>query len=243
MMRTDVLGVGFDDKKIEESVAWAVDFLHSDEKSYIVTPNPEIVWACRRDKALRDAVNGAGLVVPDGIGIILGARILGTPLRCGRVPGIDFAAALFDVMAQSGGRVFLLGSKPGVAEEASAMLTGKYPGLIVSGVEHGYFSEDQPIIDAINIAAPDLLLVCLGAPKQELWMAGNIDRLDVHLSIGMGGSLDVFAGRVKRAPAFFRKFGLEWFYRLICQPSRIKRAIKLPLFIFAVIFRRFRGNR
>jgi N-acetylglucosaminyldiphosphoundecaprenol N-acetyl-beta-D-mannosaminyltransferase len=241
MTRIDVLGIGFDDKTVEEAVARACKIMRNDEKAYIVTPNPEIVWICRRNKALRDAVNNAGLVLPDGIGIVLGARILGTPLRCGRVPGIDFAAALFDKIAESGGNVFLLGSKPGVAEEAGIKLAEKHPGLAIAGVADGYFTEDGPIIDLINAAAPDLLLVCLGAPKQELWMAENIKRLNSRLCAGLGGSLDVFANRVKRAPILFRKLGLEWFYRLICQPARIKRMIKLPLFIFAVILKRLRG--
>jgi len=243
MVRVDVLGVGFDDKTIDEAVSGALEIMRGGEKAYIVTPNPEIVWACRRDAALRDAVNGAGLVLPDGIGIVLGARILGRPLRCGRVPGIDFAASLFDKMAQSGGSVYLLGSKPGVAEEAGARLSEKHPGLVVAGAADGYFTDDGPVIGMINEAKPDLLLVCLGAGKQELWMSENISRLSTGLCAGLGGSLDVFAGRVKRAPAFFQRLGLEWFYRLVRQPSRIKRMIKLPLFVLAVVFKRLKGYR
>jgi len=207
-------------------------------KSYIVTPNPEIVWMARRDRALSAAINGAGLVLPDGIGIVLAARILGTPLRCGRVPGIDFVAALFEKTAAAGGRVFLLGAKPGIAQEAGKKLAEKYEGLVISGAEDGYFTEDGPVINLINASGSDLLLVCLGAPKQELWMAENSGLLDVPLCIGLGGALDVFAGRVKRAPAVFIKLGLEWFYRLIREPSRIKRMIKLPLFVLAVIWKR-----
>ena len=241
--RIDVLGVGFDGRTVDEAVSRALEIMRGSEKSYVVTPNPEIVWICRRNKALRDAINGAGMVLPDGIGVVIGARILGTPLRCGRVPGIDFAAALFDKMAQSRLTVFLLGSKPGVAVEAGAYLAEKYPGLVVAGVSDGYFTEDGPVIAMINAAKPDLLLVCLGAPKQELWMAENLSRLNAGLCAGLGGSLDVFAGKVKRAPVLFRKLGLEWFYRLLCDPLRIKRMIKLPLFILAVFFKRLRGKR
>jgi len=241
MVRVDVLGVGFDDKTIDEAVSSALEIMRGGEKAYIVTPNPEIVWTCRRDAVLRDAVNGAGLVLPDGIGIVMGARILGKPLRCGRVPGIDFAASLFDKMALSGGSVYLLGSKPGVAEEAGARLAEKHPGLVVAGAADGYFTDDEPVIGRINAAKPDLILVCLGAGKQELWMSGNISRLSASLCAGLGGSLDVFAGRVRRAPVFFQKLGLEWFYRLIRQPSRIKRMIKLPLFVLAVVFKRLKG--
>ena len=242
MVRIDVLGVGFDDKTIDEAVSDACEIIDDDKKAYIVTPNPEIVWICRRNKALHDAINSAWLVLPDGIGVVMGSRILGTPLRCGRVPGIDFATALFDKMAQHGWSVFLLGSKPGVAEDAGAKLAKMHPGLVIAGVADGYFTDDEPVIAQINAASPDLLLVCLGAPKQELWMASNISRLNARLCAGLGGALDVFAGNVKRAPVFFRRLGLEWFYRLVREPRRIKRMIKLPLFIFAVILKRIRGK-
>ena len=240
-MRIDVLGVGFDGVTVDEAVLRASGIIKSGGKTYIVTPNPEIVWICRRNEALRDAINGAGFVLPDGIGIVMGARILGTPLLGGRVPGIDFAAALFYEIAKFGGSIFLLGSKPGVAEEAGQRLIEKYPGLVVAGVADGYFTDSEPIIEQINATNPDLLLVCLGAPKQELWMAENINRLNTQICAGLGGSLDVFAGRVKRAPIFFQKFGLEWFYRLVREPRRIKRMIKLPLFILAVMLKRIRS--
>jgi len=242
MVRIDVLGVSFDDKTVDEAVSYACEVIRSGEKAYIVTPNPEIVWLCRRDDIFRTAVNGAGLVLPDGIGIVLGARILKTPLHCGRVPGIDFATALFDKMAETGGSVFLLGSKPGVAMDAGAILAEKHPGLIIAGAADGYFTDDEPVIEQINAAQPDLLLVCLGARKQELWMSENISRLNTSLCAGLGGSLDVFAGRVRRAPVIFQRLGLEWFYRLVCQPSRIIRMMKLPLFILAVIIRRLKGK-
>ena len=241
-MRIDVLGVGFDDFSVEQAVGYAYDTITGDNRGYVATPNPEIVWMARRDAALRAAINDASLVLPDGIGVILGARILGTPLRSGRVPGIDFAAALFEKMAQSGGAAFLVGAKPGIAEEAGQKLEEKFPGLRIVGVADGYFTDDEPVIEKINSAQPDLLLVCLGSPKQELWMAKHIGRLDVKICAGLGGSLDVFAGRVKRAPDFFQKFGLEWLYRLFREPSRIKRMAKLPLFVFAAVWKRVRGS-
>ena len=240
--RIDVLGVGFDDFSIGQAVGLASDLMKSGGKAYVVTPNPEIVWACRQNSDLRAAVEGARIVLADGIGIILGARILGRPLQNGRVPGIDFAAALFRKMAESGGSVFLFGSKPGVADEAGENLAGEYPGLIIAGTADGYFSSDSPVIEKINSANPDLLLVCLGAPKQEYWMAENAGKLNVPLSIGLGGSLDIFSGRARRAPAFYQKLGLEWLYRLIREPRRLKRMLKLPLFVLAVIWTRIRGR-
>lgn len=240
--RVDVLGVGFDEITAGQAVAQSCGIMESGEKAYVVTPNPEIVWMARRDEALKAALNNARIVLPDGIGIILGARILGTPLRGGRVPGIDFAAALLEKMAEYGGRVFLLGSKPGVAEEAGSKLSESYPGLIIAGVSDGYFTDAGTVVENINAVKPDFLLVCLGAPKQELWIAENLDSLDVSLCAGLGGALDVFAGRVRRAPAVFRKLGLEWLYRIILEPRRIKRALKLPLFVLAVIRKRASGG-
>lgn len=233
------MNVGFDNVTVRQAALRAAEIIGSGEKTYVVTPNPEIVWNSRRNSDLHAAIDGADLVLPDGIGIILAARILGTPLR-EKVPGIDFAAKLLEMLSHSGGSVFLLGAKPGVAEEAGRRLAEAHPGLVIAGAADGYFTDGAPVIKRINDARPDLLLVCLGSPKQELWMAANLDKLNVHLCAGLGGSLDVFAGTVSRAPAFFRKLELEWLYRLICEPRRIKRMLKLPLFVIAVIFKRMR---
>lgn len=241
-LRTRILEIGFDNITAADAVSLACEIISSGEKTYIVTPNPEIVWIARKDDSLKDAVNNAGLVLPDGVGIVLAAKILGTPLR-EQVPGIDFIALLFAELSTREGRVFLLGAKPGIAEAAGEKLLESYPGLVIAGVSDGYFSDDEHVIAEINNASPDLLLVCLGAPKQELWMSENLERLNVRLCAGLGGALDVFAGTVKRAPVLFRRLGLEWFYRLIKEPWRIKRMIKLPLFVFAVILSRIRGER
>ncbi|MGM9522527.1 MAG: WecB/TagA/CpsF family glycosyltransferase [Oscillospiraceae bacterium] len=240
-MRTDVLGVGFDNVTMEEAVARAEALIASPETGYVVTPNPEIVWACRKNEELKAAVSGASLVLPDGIGVIYGARILSRPLK-EKVPGADFAERLFEKMAEKGQSVYLLGAKPGVAETAGKNLTEKYPGLKVCGTADGYFKEDGPVIERINASAPDLLLVCLGAPKQELWMSRNAERLNVRLMAGLGGSLDVYAGVVQRAPESWQRMNLEWLYRLIKQPSRFRRMLKLPAFLFAVIWQRIRGK-
>ncbi|MDR0839540.1 MAG: WecB/TagA/CpsF family glycosyltransferase [Oscillospiraceae bacterium] len=241
-MRIDVLGVGFDDLTASEAASAAVCHFSGGAAApaYAVTPNPEIVWLARKNSALRDAISGAALVLPDGIGIVYGARILGTPLK-ERVPGIDFAAALLASLAERGGGVYLLGAKPGVAETAGDKLRETYPGLVIAGTRDGYFEDDAAVIAEINAKAPDLLLVCLGAPKQELWIAKNIAGLAVGLAIGLGGALDVWAGTVKRAPERWRRLGLEWLYRLLREPRRIGRMMSLPKFLFAVIWRRIRG--
>ncbi len=241
-MRINVMGVGFDNLTLDEAVEEALRLISQHCSAYVVTPNPEIVMMCRGDGAVMDAVQRADLVLPDGVGVVYGARILGTPLK-GKLPGIDFAQALMSELAKIDGRVFLLGSKPGVAEMAAKNLSDRYPGLTICGTMDGYFKDDAPVIEAVNAAKPDLLFVCLGAPKQELWMQRNAPKLHVGIMAGLGGSLDVFAGTVKRAPKFFQKLGLEWFYRLIKEPWRIGRMMQLPKFLFATIRERFRRKR
>ena len=169
-MRIHVLGVGFDNMTMEQAVAEGVRLMNTEGTHYAVTPNPEIVEVCREDPEALAAVNGADLVLADGIGVIYGARMLGTPLK-GRVPGIEFAKALMARMAESGKSLFLLGAKPGVAEAAGERLAAKYPGLKIAGTHDGYFKEDGPVAEAIRRSGADCVFVCLGAPKQELWMA------------------------------------------------------------------------
>ena len=240
-MRINIMGVDFDSLTLSEAVNLAETLISEHRAAYVVTPNPEIVMTCWENTDAMEAVQNADLVLPDGVGVVYGAKILGTPLK-GKLPGIDFATELMRRMAKRCGRVYLLGAKPGVAELAGERLTEQFPGLIVCGTHDGYFQEDAPVIDEINALQPDLLLVCLGAPKQEIWMLRNRSALKVGLMAGLGGSLDVFAGTVKRAPAFFQKLGLEWFYRLIKEPWRFKRMMKLPKFLFACIGKRIRGQ-
>ena len=232
-MRTDVLGVGFDNLNMQEAVEAGMALLQGNSAAYVVTPNPEIVEVCRQDPAAMAAVNGAALVLPDGIGVVKGAAILGTPLK-GRVPGIEFAAGLMERMAKSGHSLFLLGAKPGVAETAAGKLMEKYPGLRIAGTHDGYFKEDAPVVAQIAASGADCVFVCLGAPKQEFWMQKNGAATGAKLLCGLGGSLDVFAGVVERAPKFWCDHGLEWFYRLCKEPRRIGRMMKLPLFLVHV---------
>ena len=232
-MRIDVLGVGFDNLTMTEAVERGMELVRSPGPHYVVTPNPEIVEVCRENPAARDAVNGADLVLPDGVGVVKGAAMLGTPLK-EKTPGIEFAAGLMGKMAQQGKSLYLLGAKPGVAELAGQRLTQRYPGLRIAGTHDGYFKEDGPVVEAIRQSGADVVFVCLGAPKQELWMAKNGSATGAHLLCGLGGSLDVFAGVVARAPKFWSDHGLEWFYRLCKEPRRIGRMMKLPLFLIHV---------
>lgn len=240
MNKIDVLGVPFDNVSMEEAVERALELIHARSGRYVVTPNPEIVMNAREDPALRRAVEQAALVLPDGVGVIYGAKILGTPLK-EKTPGIDFAAGVMERLSGNGGSVFLLGAKPGVAEQAGVNLRARYPGLKIAGTHDGYFTEDAPIVEQINQAKPDMLLVCLGSPKQELWMERYAGTLQVGLMAGLGGSLDVFAGVVERAPERWQKLGLEWLYRLMKEPKRIGRMMKLPKFALCAVKERVTG--
>ena len=227
-MRTDILGVGFDDLTMEEAVAKGAALVEAEGFHYAVTPNPEFLLTAKKDEPFRQVLHKADLVLADGIGVVYSAKILGRPLK-GKVPGIDFAQRLLVWMAKHGKRLFLLGAKPGVAELAAANLKAAYPGLIVCGTHDGYFKEDAPVVEEIRQSAADVVFVCLGAPKQELWMAQHGPETGARLMIGLGGALDVVAGVVERAPDVYQKLGLEWLHRLSKEPQRFGRMVKLPL--------------
>ena len=229
-MRISVLGVGFDNITMDQAVAEGVRLMDTAGAHYAVTPNPEIVEVCREDPEALEAVNGADLVLADGIGIIYGAKMLGTPLK-GRVTGIGFAQNLMGRMAENGKSLYLLGARPGVAEKAAERLRSQYPGLRIAGTHDGYFLEDAPGREAFRASGADVVFVCLGAPKQEKWMKKNGGATGARLLVGLGGCLDVFSGEVQRAPEVFQKLGLEWLHRLAKNPSRIGRMMKLPLFL------------
>ncbi len=240
-MKIDVMGVAFDDLTMDQAVEQGLALAGTEGFHYVVTPNPELVIMARKDPAYAATLAGASLTLADGVGVVHAAKILGRPLR-GRVPGVDFAGGLMAGLAKSGKKLFLLGAKPGVAEQAAENLRTKYPGLQICGVHDGYFQDDAPVVAEIRAAGADVLFVCLGAPKQENWMAQNGPLTGAHLAVGLGGSLDVFAGTVKRAPKLWQKLGLEWLYRLIKEPSRIGRMVKLPGFLFSAVGARLRGK-
>lgn len=240
-MKTDVLGVQFDNLTLAEMVAAGAELMEQGGFHYAVTPNPEFLLSAREDPDFAKVLNSADLVMPDGIGVLYAARILGTPLT-ERVPGVDFASGLVEWCAAHGKRLFLLGAKPGVAEQAALNLLAAYPGLIVCGTHDGYFQDDQPVVDEIRASCADVVFVCLGAPKQEFWMARNGPLTGARLAVGLGGSLDVFAGVVERAPEGWQKVGMEWLYRLIKEPKRFGRMAKLPLVLVDAVGARIRGK-
>lgn len=242
MSRVNIMGVGFDSMTLSQAVGFMTGMVERGENGYVVTPNPEIVYACRNDSALSEVLNGAALVAPDGIGIVHASRLLKTPLP-ERVPGIELGERLAAWMAQNGKRLYLLGAKPGIAERAAENLKHTHPGLVIAGTHDGYFREDGPVVEILKQARPDAVFVCTGFPKQEKFMAAHTRELPHCLMLGLGGSLDVFAGEVRRAPGVFRKCGLEWFYRLLCEPRRIGRMMKLPAFLWLVVRERVRPRK
>jgi len=244
--RINVRGVYFDNVDLNEATAIAEEFLR-DESSIpkvIHTPNSEIVQLCIEKNEYYDIINSADLIIPDGIGVIKAAKILGRPLQKGKVAGVELFERIVDMSQKSGARLYFLGGKPGVAEIAVEKLKEKYPGISMAGVRDGYFKDENidEIISAINESGADALFVCLGVPKQECFMRENRDKLNVKLMGGFGGSLDVFAGNVKRAPKIFINLGLEWFYRLMKEPKRIGRMMKLPKFLLLTIFYKISGK-
>lgn len=231
-----ILGVNIDRVTEEEALAKAIGFLSSEGVSKIYTPNPEIIMTANEDGEFMKILNEADLCTADGIGVVYGAKILKKAVPC-RVAGFDLTCNLLEYMKDTEDGVFLFGAKPGVAEIAAKRLEKKYPGLKVCGTNDGYFTDDDvpAIIEKINASGAKLLLVCLGAKKQEKWISDYQNKLEtIRLCMGVGGTIDVFAGNVKRAPKIFIKLNLEWLYRLLKQPSRIGRFAALPKFMIAV---------
>lgn len=240
-MKTDILGIHFDDLTRQEAAQRGAQLLAEDRFHYVVTPNPEFILASEGDAAFRAVLNQADLVLADGIGVVYSAKILGTPLK-ERVPGIEFATDMLACLNDMGGRLFLLGAKPGVAQEAGRRIVEQYPNIVLCGAHDGYFKDEEAVLLEVAAARPDLLFVCLGAPKQEKWMARWGKHTGARLAIGLGGCLDVYAGNVERAPESWRKLGLEWAYRLKKEPQRVGRMAKLPLVLVKAAGARAKGH-
>ena len=234
MNRINVLGVKIDDLTREEAVERALKLIGEHRSAYMVTPNPEIVMAAWESEAVSTAVNNADLVIPDGIGVVFAAKLLKTPLK-ERLPGIDIAADILERLNETGGSAYILGGRPGVAARAAANVSKQYPRIRIAGSHDGYFSDSDEVRAQINASAPDFVLVCLGASRQELWMAENAGKLNAGLMAGLGGTVDVLSGDVKRAPVSWQKLNLEWLYRCIEEPSRFVKTLKFPHFVLKAL--------
>lgn len=237
----DIIGVSVDKVTMDEALEITRAFLLEDGVHAIYTPNSEIMMAAQRDPSLKKILNEADLLVADGAGVVMASRILKSFLP-EKVSGIDLVKNIFKSPGKNPVNVFLFGSKPGVAEEAGKNIVKLYPNVRIAGYQNGYFmkEEENNIIEAINSSNADILLVALGAPKQEKWIHENKSKLKVKVCIGVGGTLDVFAGKAKLAPEFFRRNGLEWLYRLYQEPRRFIRMLDLPRFILLTIWTRFK---
>lgn len=240
--KINVRGVYFDNVNMDEAFEKAVSLINTDGFSYMVTPNSEIVQACIENPKLYNVINSADLIIPDGIGVVYAAKILGTPLK-EKVAGVEIAERIIEYAAKNGEKIYFFGGGKKTAEReavhtlAAKSLAEKYPGFEAVGRD-GYFSEEETedIIADINASGAKILFVCLGAPKQEKWIYKNRDKLtNITFAAGLGGSLDVFAGTAQRAPEFYIKNNLEWFYRLTKNPSRAGRMMKLPKFLAGTI--------
>ena len=234
--KTHVLGVPFDAVTMEQAVAKAKKMLAEEGQHFICTPNPEIVMEAQKDKELMNILHEADMVIPDGIGVVWASKYSEIHLK-ERVAGYDLTQNLMAELAATGETFYFFGGAPGVASTAARMMMKKYPGLKVVGVHNGYFDEkeEKKIIQDIKTKSPSILLVGLGAPKQEKWIYDNIRLVRAKVAIGVGGSFAVMAGNVKRAPKIFQKLGLEWFHRLITQPTRWRRMMRLPKFALTVL--------
>ena len=233
--RVNILGVDVDAVTMAEAVDVVRRAMDTRAGVMVATANAEMLMRATHDEELRHILNASALVVPDGAGTVWAARHLGHAMP-ERVAGYDLAQELLRCAPAEGRRVYFFGSAPGVAEKAKAKAEQLYPGIEIVGVRNGFFSlaDNAAIIAEIRAARPDLLLVALGVPKQEKWIAAHLAELDVPVAIGVGGTLDVMAGVMKRAPHWMQKAKLEWLFRGLMQPKRAGRLLALPKFVLKV---------
>ena len=235
-----ILGVRVDKVTKSQALEEFRRLLDGDRCELIVTPNAEIVEKASKTPQLKRIINEeAALVTPDGVGLIYASKLKGDPIE-EKVAGIDFARSAIELCAQLGRSVYLLGSKPGVAEAAAANLEKEIPGLKIAGFRDGFFKDEEEaaIVEEINESGADFLCVALGSPKQEYFVIRHRDSLKVKAAAGLGGSLDIWSGQLNRAPAFYIDHGLEWLYRMIQEPKRLKRLPALPVFLIKAAIRR-----
>ncbi|MFH1415740.1 MAG: WecB/TagA/CpsF family glycosyltransferase [Elusimicrobiota bacterium] len=209
-------------------------FIVSGQAENIVTINSLMLRCAWHNTELSEAISSASLITADSIGVFYASLLL-DGRRVSRYPGIEMMEDLISL----GMRIYMLGSKEGIAEEAVAQLKLKYTQADICGIHHGYFTHEQEddIISAVNSVEPDILFVGLDMPRQEIWIAKNKKKIKAKLIIGVGGSFDVISGKLARAPVFFRNIGIEWLWRMILQPWRVIRIIKLPIFFLETIWR------
>lgn len=236
----DILDVHFSNITFSETIHILTNRLREQTKTFVVTANPEIVMQSLDNREYKETLDNADFIIPDGIGIIKAASMLNQPLP-ERIPGFELMVGLLQVAQQNQFKIFLLGSKDEVLDKVVSYINEHYPAATIVGKHHGFFDFTENVVnEQIIQAEPDLIFVAMGVPKQELWISKNIHKFDKGLFMGIGGSFDVLAGTVKRAPILWQKLNVEWLYRLLQQPWRWKRMLALPKFVFKVLQQKLR---
>ncbi|PAL13688.1 WecB/TagA/CpsF family glycosyltransferase [Peribacillus simplex] len=231
----ELLTIPFIDSNMDEFMNGMIyPRLMNQEKTFVVTANPEIVEYANEHQDYKDIIISADYITPDGVGIIMASKWLNQPLQ-ERITGFDLMNELFRVADEKALKVYLLGAEESVIEAAALKVKELYPGLELVGYNHGYIDiKDDTLPKSIAELEPDIILTALGFPRQEKWVSRHYALFNKGLFMGVGGSFDVLAGKVNRAPVFWQKMRLEWLYRLIQQPSRWKRMLALPRFVLKV---------
>jgi N-acetylglucosaminyldiphosphoundecaprenol N-acetyl-beta-D-mannosaminyltransferase len=231
-----VLNVKIDAITMVEALIKIEKFITERRPRLIATANAEMVMLAQEDNGLAGILDKADLVLPDGAGVVWAARYMGQQMP-ERVAGYDLVQRLLAEAAIKGYRIYFFGGAPNIADQAKLTAENNYPGVSIVGTRNGYFTEnDEPeIIADICDSQPDILLVALGIPKQEKWLAAHIQQLKVPVAIGVGGTFDVMAGVVQRAPLWMQRTSLEWLFRLLRQPTRFVRMLALPRFVLRVM--------
>ncbi|MCP4277719.1 MAG: WecB/TagA/CpsF family glycosyltransferase [Gammaproteobacteria bacterium] len=240
--RIELLGVPVDCVDMGQSLEAVDALIQGDCAKTVIAVNPEKIIKARTDTKLLRLLQQSGLLIPDGIGAVIAVKILhGKSIS--RVPGSELMPEICRRSISKGYKLFLLGAAPEVNEKAVEVLKEKYQGINIVGSQHGYYSDDEipALIDQINDSEADVLFVALGSPRQELWMEEYLPKLNVKVCQGVGGTFDVIAGKVKRAPALFLKMHMEWLYRLLAQPKRLLRQTALPKFVYLVFKQKLFG--
>lgn len=235
MKKETILGINVCTTTYEDLKKLIKNDIESKSKSFIVAINPEKVLKARKDDALKSILNSATYQIPDGIGIIYASKIKKGNIKS-RITGIDCMDMLCNLANTENYKIFMYGAKEEVITKAKENLEKKYPNIKIVGTIDGYEKDNEKIIKTINNSKADIIFVALGSPKQENWIISNMDKLNVKIYQGVGGSFDVISGNIKRAPEWMQKSGLEWLYRLIKEPKRIFRQIKLIKFLFLILF-------
>lgn len=237
MKKDEYLGVKVITLNYDEIIEDIKKRMDSNLKSTIIAVNPEKVMTAGKDESIKSLINEATYQIPDGVGILIASKLKGGHIHS-RVTGVDMMERLLKFAADEGKKVFMYGAKEEVVTKAKENIEKTFPAIQITGYSNGYNKDQEALVNAINQSKADIIFVALGSPRQELWIRDHLDKVGVKVFQGVGGSFDVFAGNVKRAPLFFRKLGLEWFYRLMSDPKRFKRQLALPKFLLKVLFKK-----